>query len=74
MKTAEDVNDRIKEGKAVVYTAEEFKRMLRAGEGIAPRDVDVVTTGTCGVMSGTAAILSIPVAGRGSLRVQLVFC
>jgi len=65
MKTAKEVNDRIKEGKAVVYTAEEFKRMLRAGEDITPRDVDVVTTGTCGVMSGTAAVLSIPVAGRG---------
>jgi len=66
MKTAKEVNDRINEGKAVVYTAEEFKRMLRVGEDITPRDVDVVTTGTCGVMSGTAAVLSIPVAGRGA--------
>ena len=65
MNAAEEVNDRIREGTAVVYTAEEFKRLLRAGEDITPRDVDVVTTGTCGVMSGTAAILSIPVAGRG---------
>ncbi|MCK9330383.1 MAG: methanogenesis marker 16 metalloprotein, partial [Candidatus Cloacimonetes bacterium] len=30
--------------------------------------VDVVTTGTCGVMSGTAAILSVPVAAPGTFE------
>ncbi|RLA94173.1 MAG: methanogenesis marker 16 metalloprotein, partial [Deltaproteobacteria bacterium] len=33
-----------------------------------PKDVDVVTTATCGVMSGTAAILSIPIEGPGKFK------
>ncbi|MHC1605155.1 MAG: methanogenesis marker 16 metalloprotein [Candidatus Methanofastidiosia archaeon] len=64
LKNVEEINEKIRRGEAVVYTAEELKQVLREGKRITPGDVDVVTTGTCGIMSGTAAILSIPVAER----------
>ena len=49
-------------GSVDVYTAAEFKHLIREGAELSAADVDVVTTGTTGVMSGTAAILSVPVA------------
>lgn len=51
-----------------MYTASEFKAMIREGGRPTPEDVDVVTCGTMGVMSGTMAVLSIPVAGPGEFR------
>lgn len=65
VKTIEDINGKIKDGTASVLTAPEFKRLVRDGEAISPGDVDVVTCGTCGVMSGTMAALCIPVTGPG---------
>jgi uncharacterized protein (DUF39 family) len=50
---------------AVVMTAGELKSRLSEGESIGVKDVDVVTCGTCGVMSGTYAVLSFPVASPG---------
>lgn len=66
MRRVEEINEKIKRGDAVVLTAEEFKRKVRDGEEV--KDVDVVTTATCAIMSGTAAILSIPVAERGEFE------
>ena len=68
MKSIADIDEKIRNGSAVVYTAAEFKRLVREGAEITAADVDVVTTGTCGVMSGTAAILSIPVAEPGTFE------
>ncbi len=68
MKTVQDIQEKIRKGEAVVYTAAEFKALVREGEALSAADVDVVTTGTCGVMSGTAAILSVPVAPPGSFE------
>ena len=68
MKTMREIDEKIRNGSAVVYTAEEFKRLVREGADITAADVDVVTTGTCGVMSGTAAILSVPVAAPGTFE------
>ncbi len=68
MKRIEDINRKIMDGGALVYTADEFKKMVREGERIRIKDVDVVTAATCAVMSGTAAILSIPVAERGAFE------
>ncbi|NLZ30595.1 MAG: methanogenesis marker 16 metalloprotein, partial [Methanomicrobiales archaeon] len=65
MKTIADIDEKIRDGSAVVYTATEFKRLVREGVDISAADVDVVTTGTCGVMSGTTAVLSVPVTGPG---------
>lgn len=67
----EEIRTRIKNGTAVVLTAEEIKHRFAHGETVS--DVDVVTCGTCGVMSGTYAVLSIPVASPGTfLRAESI--
>ncbi len=63
-KTVSEINEKIRSGTAVVMTAAEFKQYIRNDEKVTSRDVDVVTTGTFGVMSGTYAVLSIPVAEK----------
>ncbi|MDV2480988.1 methanogenesis marker 16 metalloprotein [Methanoculleus sp. Wushi-C6] len=68
MKTIAEIEEKIRNGSAVVYTAAEFKRLIREGAEVTAAEVDVVTTGTCGVMSGTAAILSVPVAAPGTFE------
>lgn len=65
-KTIDEINEKIRKGEVVVYTAHELKKLIREGERITPSTVDVVTTGTCGLMSGTASILTIPVAEKGT--------
>lgn len=66
MKSIEDINTKISEKTAVVWTASEFKKHIRAGETVTPEDVDVVTCGTFGVMSGTAAVLAFQAAEPGT--------
>jgi putative methanogenesis marker 16 metalloprotein len=68
VKSLETVRKRIMDRKAVIMTAPELKSRIADGEKIGVRDVDVVTCGTCGVMSGTYAVLSFPVASPGSFR------
>lgn len=68
MKTIEGINRKIAEGNAVVCTAAELKQRIAEGETIAATDVDVVTTGTFGVMSGTFAVLHLPVTAPGTFR------
>lgn len=63
-----DINQKIKQGEATVLTAEEVTRLVIDGEEPTVKDVDVVTTGTCGIMSGTAAIFHLPVAEPGSFK------
>lgn len=64
MTRIEEIRDRIKKGNAVVLTAGEIKKRFANSESVT--DVDVVTCGTCGVMSGTYAVLSVPVASPGT--------
>lgn len=64
MTRIQEIRRRIGDGCAVVLTASEFKKRVAAGESY--DDVDVVTCGTCGVMSGTYAVLSIPVTAPGT--------
>ncbi len=66
MKTIEEISGRIENGTATVYTASRLKELVSNGERITADDVDVVTTGTFGVMSGTLAILHVAVADPGS--------
>ncbi|MHB8164321.1 MAG: methanogenesis marker 16 metalloprotein [Methanoregula sp.] len=68
MKTIDGINKRIAEGNAVVCTAAELKQRIAEGETISASDVDVVTTGTFGVMSGTLAVLHLPVTIPGTFR------
>lgn len=64
-RSIDEIQDRIDSGAARVFTASEFKEMVRRGNRPSADEVDVVTCGTMGVMSGTMAILSIPVSGPG---------
>jgi uncharacterized protein (DUF39 family) len=68
MKTQEEINTKIRKGSALVMNAAEFKQHIRNGDAITPDEVDVVTTGTFGVMSGTYVVLSIPVAEKKAFR------
>jgi L-aspartate semialdehyde sulfurtransferase len=67
-KSIQEINQKIKEGEATVLTAEEVTNLVMDGEEPTAEDIDVVTTGTCGIMSGTAAIFHIPVSDPGSFK------
>lgn len=64
-RTIAEINQKIEKEDANIYTADEFKRMIKKGDTPDFDDVDVVTCGTCGVMSGTAAILNFIVSDPG---------
>lgn len=58
-KSFDEINQKIKEKKAVVVTADEIKRIVEEkGSKQAAREVDVVTTATFGPMCSTGAFLS----------------
>lgn len=57
-----EINERIERGKAVVLTAQEVCDIVKSGGDITLKDVDVVTTATRAIMSGTYAVLSFPMA------------
>lgn len=63
--TVADINGKIERGEAVVMTAQELYDQISAGDRSVAREVDVVTTGTRGIMSGTYAVLSFPVSSPG---------
>ena len=68
------INQKIKDGEANIYTAEEFKKLIKQGDAPSFEEVDVVTAGTCGVMSGTAAILNFIVSRPGEfIRAREVY-
>jgi putative methanogenesis marker 16 metalloprotein len=68
IRSIEEINQKIKKGDANVFTAEEISTLVREGNPPKADDVDIVTTGTCGIMSGTAAILHVPVADPGAFK------
>lgn len=58
-KTFQEINEKIKTGRAVVVTAEEIIDLVRQkGEVAAARQVDVVTTGTFSTMCSSGAFLN----------------
>jgi len=68
------INKKIENGEANIYTAEEFKKLIKNDDAPSFEDVDVVTTGTCGVMSGTAAILNFIISQPGKfIRAREVY-
>lgn len=67
-RSVRDIQGRIDCREARVYTAKEFKDLVRQGKRPALGEVDVVTAGTFGVVSGTLAVLCIPVCGPGEFR------
>ena len=60
-KTLEEINQKIEKGTAVVMTADELCNLIRDEQKITIDDIDVVTTATKGLMSGTVAILAFRV-------------
>lgn len=68
IKTIGEIQSRINKGKAVVYTADEFKKLIRNGKKPTLDEVDVVTAGSFGVVSGTMAVMCIPVAEAGVFK------
>jgi len=68
-KTIAEINQRIKEGKAVVVTAAEIIDIVKQkGVSRAAREVDVVTTGTFGPMCSSGAYFNI---GHTKPRIKL---
>ncbi|MBP5685109.1 MAG: hypothetical protein J6W72_01595, partial [Candidatus Methanomethylophilaceae archaeon] len=58
-KTYEEINEKIRKGKAVVYTAEEIIDIVREkGADKTAEEVDVVTTGTFGAMCSSGAFIN----------------
>ncbi len=61
-RTISEIQAKVDSGEAVVLTADEIAAKVRAGEEIELEDVDIVTTATRGIMSGTYAVLSFKVS------------
>jgi putative methanogenesis marker 16 metalloprotein len=61
-----EIRAKVERGDAVVLSAQEVREILDDGETLTLEDVDVVTSATRAVMSGTYAVLSFPVAEAGS--------
>ncbi len=60
LRTIEEINEKIKKGDAVVFTASEMKELVNLkGAKVAAKEVDVVTTGTFGAMCSSGAIINI---------------
>jgi len=56
LRTYEEINEKIRQGKAVVVTAEEVIDLVEEkGVEKVAQEVDVVTTGTFGVMCSSGA-------------------
>ncbi|HEX73680.1 MAG TPA: hypothetical protein G4N93_00800 [Dehalococcoidia bacterium] len=68
-KTIEEINEKIKAGKAVVVTADEVIDLVKQkGAKKVAQEVDVVTTGTFGPMCSSGAYLNI---GHSKPRIKL---
>lgn len=72
-KTIEEINARIKEGKAVVLNAAEMTEAVRRmGKAKAAREVDVVTTGTFSPMCSSGLLFNIGQQSPPALRTSQV--
>ena len=68
-KTIQEINEKIKKGKAVVYTAEEIISVVKSkGAKTAAAEVDLVTTGTFAPMCSSGAYFNI---GHSNPRTKL---
>jgi L-aspartate semialdehyde sulfurtransferase len=60
MRSIDEINEKIQQGKAVVFTVEELKARVQAvGVGQTAQEVDVITTGTFEPMESSGAILNL---------------
>lgn len=73
-RTVEEICSKISRKEAVVMTAHEICQLVREGKDIRMEDVDVVTTATRAIMSGTYAVMSFPIeAPRQFTRAKKIF-
>ncbi|MCX7720306.1 MAG: homocysteine biosynthesis protein [Dictyoglomus thermophilum] len=69
LRTIEEINEKIRQGKAVVVTAEEMIDIVKEkGVEKAAKEVDVVTTGTFGIMCSSGIYFNI---GHTKPRIKL---
>lgn len=68
IRSIEEINQKIQRGEATVLTAEEVSNLVKSGGEPEAEDIDVITTGTCGIMSGTAAIFHVKTGEPGSFK------
>lgn len=61
-KTLKEIIEKIEKKEAIILTANELCEKIKLGETYEMDDIDVVTTATRGIMSGTYAVLSFEVA------------
>ncbi len=67
-KDVDEINRALQKGDALVLTAREVEELLSQGRDEEVQEVDVVTTGTMGIMSGTYAVLSFKITEAGLHR------
>ena len=67
-RTIKEIQKKIENGTAVVMTAQELAEAVEDGQSFTFDDIDVVTTATKGLMSGTSAIFSFKVAEKGLFK------
>ncbi|WP_169316382.1 homocysteine biosynthesis protein [Desulfomonile tiedjei] len=60
------INSKIMAGEAKVYTEMELLNRMKSGEDLTSLDVDLITMAFHSSISGSAAMLLVPVAGRGT--------
>jgi L-aspartate semialdehyde sulfurtransferase len=69
VKTIGEINEKIKQGKAVVITADEMVEFVREkGTKVASEKIDIVTTGTFGPMCSTGMFINV---GHAKPRIKL---
>ncbi|MEM9090209.1 MAG: homocysteine biosynthesis protein [Cyanobacteria bacterium P01_F01_bin.53] len=72
MRTIAEINDKIRQGKAIVWTITEAKaRIAEMGVTKAAKTVDVITTGTFEPMEGSGAIINL---GHTDPPIKIVEC
>lgn len=67
-KTINTIKEKVERGEAQIFTVQQIKEMLRNEEKITIDDVDIITTATCGIMSGTSAIMHFKVSEPGKFK------
>lgn len=74
MKTIAEINERIKQGKAVVLTAREMTKAVKEmGAEKAAREIDVVTTGTFSPMCSSGMLFNIGQTEAPTLRASKIW-
>lgn len=67
-RTIDEIKEKIASGEANIFAVQELKELIKEENAPKFEEVDVVTCGTCGIMSGTAAIFHLDVFEPGSFK------